>query len=1657
MSRLNNSPYPGLRPFREDEADLFFGREQKIEEMLAKLEQHRFLAVIGTSGCGKSSLVGAGLLPALREGFLSGAERNWRMAIMRPGESPYDRLTDKLLCESALAPERGTGPRAAGILQAALRRGPLGLVEAVKESHLPDNTSFLLVVDQFEEIFRYRRQSRHPEDADAFVRLMLTSADSQLSARVLGNRIAIFVILTMRSDYFGDCAIFAGLPEAINSGLFLTPRLNRAEYETAIAEPARVAGGSIAPSLANRLLNDVRAEPDQLPVLQHALMRMWLKAVEGSGSPSDPAAPEGAAPVELTLDDYKKVGGLSEALSKHADEALAELEPRQVRLAEVMFRCLCERGSDGRETRRPAMMRDIAAVADVPWEDLKPVAECFRRPDRSFIMPAVPAPLEADTFLDISHESLIRQWHTLNAWVKSETEFAEIYQRLAGAASRWKEGRGEPWRKTDLYLALEWKKKAKPTAAWAAQYGGDFDLAMEFLDHSRQESEKEARAEGDRLREKLRRTRQLAAAQAKAVRLSRVIAIVSIVAFFVALSLAVFAWVRTEEAAALREYDYAREVAERSKQEASGKPRLGILLAAEALRVIRESEGRAGSSIIFSVIRFLDLRVRALFKMNVEPTKVVEDVLPDATDSVRRALHNLEQLPLLDFGQSHKSAITSIAINKDGTRIASGSLDGVLKLWDADTLSEIDSFDAHKDESPSKKIRYGINMVVFSPDGKLIATAAKDHTTSIFEYDRIPVSESLNRSYTIKYENEVQTVAFSADNKFVATAGRDGATILYDVDAKQKHRLGDHTQDGTATIFTFAFSPNGKHLAIVSKDKTICRIPAAVEIWNTENHNRVKTLRSEYGAVYTVAYSTDGKFLACGAEEGIQVYDSEFKKDEKPKYKRVCKGKTDEKISILAFHPMRPRLAAAAGRKIRLWEIDQTPSGKIRLRQIKSKGGSWRFRHSDRITTLAFSPNGERLVSASRDGKIKIWNVTGLFATLKGHRYGVSSAVFSPDGQRLVSAGRDGGIRVWDATRSEELPILVGHTDAVRAVAFVNSDGTRLATASDDGSARIWETNTETDSTMKPKTHDGLTKRAAIYQFSLDGSHLAVAGRDGRVNVWITESGEEVWTFQAHTNRVTALAFNIDGSRLAAAGTDQTGTASDYTVKVWDVATGKLVREFSGHSGQIDGIALDSEGIRLATAGWDMNARVWNIETGELLSTASGHNSRLHAVSFSPDGKHLATGSSDRTARIWKIKKEKAVLKTILEGHAKRIIDVAFSPDGTQLATAGDDDTAMLWDVKSGRPISTFQASANNVYEVAFSPDGQRLATSWDDGTIRLYLSKPPELRQKGLARIDKPLNLKDCESLHPLELRSCKPFLRIGTAKRLVAEGEAGRAEAVKEFRKVLSETTLAEAVIDSKALLEGLDLDTALAGDPETAAQTWLINELKSLAGRQAVSGDVQGLTASLESLKDLDPDYSSAKLKKKAARVFERRALRLAQRGNLEEVEANYQQAFKLNPSLKYNPRDKARQEIAKVLIYKTDDFLRQYKVEDALANLAEAKKVDPGVEISNRTWADLCWKGVLQDQADKVLDACEQAVKNAPENGGMRDSRGVAKAMTGNLESVIEDFEAYVEWAPGQKRPQSRIDRRKRWIEQLNNDQNPFSGPNREKVLEELRAE
>jgi adenylate cyclase len=432
--------------------------------MIERLAEHRLLAVTGSSGSGKSSLVRAGLLQGLELGLLEAAGPAWRVASFRPRNEPMAALATALL--DALGRARYEDD--AALRQAALERGPLSLVEELHRAPLPEGGNLLILVDQFEELFRYEGLSGR-EEAEAFIALLLKSSGQR--------QVPIYVALTIRSDFIGECAQFEDLAERICDALYLCPRLTRDQIVAAIEGPASVFGGSVEPSLIARIVNDMGTDPDQLPLMQHALMRLW-----DSAQKRDPKGPV------LLLADYLAADGIKGSLSRHADEILAEITrdaPDRHETVRRLFCLMIEGDSAERGIRRLARVSEVMAVSHRRLDEVAAIADHFRGPGRSLVMPPIDQQLRPETVLDISHETLIRQWQALTDWVRAEVASAEQYRETERRARRWFVDEADLWDATDLDLAMAWRERERPSAAWAARYGGDFNLAMRFLDASR--------------------------------------------------------------------------------------------------------------------------------------------------------------------------------------------------------------------------------------------------------------------------------------------------------------------------------------------------------------------------------------------------------------------------------------------------------------------------------------------------------------------------------------------------------------------------------------------------------------------------------------------------------------------------------------------------------------------------------------------------------------------------------------------------------------------------------------------------------------------------------------------------------------------------------------------------------------------------------------------------------------------------------------------------------------------------------------------------------------------------------------------------------------------------------------------------------------------
>jgi hypothetical protein len=523
---LPANPFVGLRPFNSKEGLLFFGRDEQVTELMQKLARERFLAVVGSSGCGKSSLIRAGLIPKLKAGLLDTSRDRWRFAKMKPGRAPLENLAAAVL---AAVREKVSVERVASLAESIRLTGAPAIIRLLSERPDARDTNVFLLIDQFEELFRY---GLHAEEADAeeapgqwkrrrdeaadFVSIMLKLAHQ--------DTLPVHVVVTMRSDFLNECDEFSELPQAMNSGLYLVPRLTRQQRMQAVRCPINLYGEEISPGLLDRVLNDLGVGPeqapkgkdkesDELPVMQHALMRTWenwLKE-ESRKEPEPRQEVKGARRKRGPLDlcHYEAAGTIKRALSDDAERGFASLEADEQKSAMLMFQALTDTDAKGRRLRRPAPLSELEEVTGADRATLNKIIKVFRKDNRLFLTRSEEK-LDGDRMVDISHESLIRRWTRLSQWVDEEAASREQYVKLATAAALRARGKASLLRDPELEAALKWRNERRPNPAWARRYHPDFAPAMLYLDESLKEREDEkARRDEERTLE-LQRARQLA-------------------------------------------------------------------------------------------------------------------------------------------------------------------------------------------------------------------------------------------------------------------------------------------------------------------------------------------------------------------------------------------------------------------------------------------------------------------------------------------------------------------------------------------------------------------------------------------------------------------------------------------------------------------------------------------------------------------------------------------------------------------------------------------------------------------------------------------------------------------------------------------------------------------------------------------------------------------------------------------------------------------------------------------------------------------------------------------------------------------------------------------------------------------------------------------
>ncbi len=1188
------NPYKGLQPFQENDALDFYGRESFVNQLATLVERRSFVAVVGPSGSGKSSLVHAGLFPRLRHRHVSPSQPrptngtapasiDWVIAEMRPGNQPFQALAAALRPWLPSHDDAGSPD-----LADALQQGVLPLAKAAQQiiaraSGAQSPARLLLLVEQFEELYTLCTASSL---RSSFIDLLLAPSDAREPA-------PLTVLINLRADFMGQALTHRGLANALQVGGLVLGPMTRQELEAAIVRPAQAQGVAFQEGLVARILDDVGEAPGQLPLLEFALTQLWDGQEDGY----------------LTHAAYEAIGRVEGALARYAEQVFASLTAEEQARVRRVFVYMVSPGQGTEDMRRPATR---AELGEADWLLVQKLANARL---------VVTDQNNGQETGEIVHDALIRGWERLRAWLDADRAFRTWQQRMWSALAQWQASgydtdtllRGAP-----LAEAEEWAA-ARPTDLSPSLL--EFlaaSVAQRNLERSAAEAQRQrALADAQALAEAERRRAELEARSSQRLRwLAMGLTLVSVLALL-ALGAALL-----QSRAAQQQRDRARQAeahaqAERTLAQEQARRALARQLAAQAINLI-ESQ--------------LDLALL----LSLE--SMHQDSSPGAVSDL---LLHLEMPPLLTGHlHGHSSAVHAVAISPDGQWLASGDEKGWVRLWNLKTQRNVSAFltavgrqvDGLAFSPDGKLLALGnvdgalwlwdvptqqmlahvanahsdqVLQLVFAADGQTLITASTDGTLRRWQ---IPALQGLPTTLTLAQGEEIRAVSpdgqrmatvagtavmlrsaatgelltpaltpqhkaaiadveFSADGRTLVTSSFDGAILLWDV--ATGNALHPPPAGHTARVLVTAFSPDGRTLASGSTDATI-------RLWDVTTGELLAPVLTGHGNwVQALIFSPDGQTLFSAGNDGrIMVWS-------------VAAHKTlsghSQQVRGVAFSP--DGRAVASGGFENTVLVHDASSGELRLPPLTG--------HTNAVTAVAYSPSGALIASGSAgQGDIILWDaVTGAaIATLRGHNGVVTNLLFSPDGRTLASASFDRTVILWDVAAGQPaLPPLRGHSDWVIGLAF-----------------------------------------------SPDGQTLASGGRDNTIRLWHVATGQPLGAaLTGHSNWVTALAFSPDGRTLVSG-------SADSTLRLWDIASGQpRGAPLSGHAGPVWKVGFQprSAGQTIISLANDGVVLSWDATTGQLSQPPLITGVETESMDIRPDGQMIAIGAfnSSGLVHLWQL------------------------------------------------------------------------------------------------------------------------------------------------------------------------------------------------------------------------------------------------------------------------------------------------------------------------------------------------------------------------------------------------------------------------------------
>jgi WD40 repeat protein/energy-coupling factor transporter ATP-binding protein EcfA2 len=979
---IENNPFPGLRPFKIEESHLFFGREGQSDEVLLKLSKSRFVGVIGPSGSGKSSFIYCGVMPILYGGFLTDTSPNWQVIVTRPSGGPIDNLSEALLASSDEYKESDIEDKKIKrtIVSTLLRSSSLGLVEAIDQSRRSADVNYLILVDQFEELFRFKQSSDNSMDETlAFVNLLMEAVNYPDSP--------IYVAITMRSDFIGDCAQFPELTRKINDSHYLIPQMTREQKRRAIEGPIAVGGATVSQRLVQQLLNDLDDNPDQLPILQHSLMRTWGYWLRYKDSEAGP----------LDLKHYEAIGTMSEALSMHANEAYDELDEHQKNICEIIFKAITEKRGENFGIRRPTRLTEIGSIAEVSEEEVIAVVDKFREPGRSLLTPSYSVALTGKSMIDISHESLMRIWTRLKNWVDDEAEAVQMYQRLAEAASQFQVGKAGLWRPPDLQLALNWQIKHKPTLVWGQRYHPAFERTLIFLEYSKKEFETEQRIKELEQKRKLQRARTFAL----------VVSIVMVLAL-VALVFAIYQTTeaKKQETRAIAAGELAREnekIAKKEKVEADIARKEAVkdrIKAQTAEADAKKAQKKAEYERLKAVAAEKDANEqRGIAIVKAEEARVNAIKAQEQADIAKRESAKAKR-------QQYLSTARAIALKSKELRESDPEQQALLAqqgyLFNKEYQGIVNDNDIYNGlyqalKTQGDPLTYNLEGHEKGAARAMVTNIKTNHIYSGGSDGRIiRWTDNTNNKWTseelvpFRTDYQIYSMGISPDGNLLAVGGAATGDAT-----KNYVELYDLTNMNTPPKKLFGFIENIEHIEFTNDSKGFFARDNAGRSIKYNDFSATKEVVSSRIKINAISLSPDGNKLAGAGDDGI-LYLWDIKNGYSVvEYFKNPIGKKKEVISFTAvsFAPLPDK---------RIITGDKNGQVRVITSETMSKLLSG---HTAHIEQIKFNNSGKSVVTISRDKSARLWdwvdtNIPAI--VMNDHDDWAWCAAFSPDDQQIV-------------------------------------------------------------------------------------------------------------------------------------------------------------------------------------------------------------------------------------------------------------------------------------------------------------------------------------------------------------------------------------------------------------------------------------------------------------------------------------------------------------------------------------------------------------------------------------------------------------------------------------------------------------------------------